>query len=394
MTKEIKNVNLEEIKFYEDTLLGAKDDEGNIWLAINKTCQCLGFDEADSKNQITKIKKDEVLNGLSLKFQTEVLCEDNSIRTREMLFLSEKAVTLWLAKISITNNMKNKYPELSEKLIKYQLECAKVLHEHFMGTEEKKEQFFNDTLGIDIKSIINQNNYLIEENKVIKNQLEEIHNTFEDFRLYAEEQNKTLYMLVQRFNIYDNESIAYTRLVDDFNAKIYSNLNKNKHYLFWEAICDWIGLDLKELLKEQNKKKYLLDKVGFRILEYFVDNVILGRIAKNDKGHWINLNGFNSDPFSIEKNKILKHWTTKNGDLLCCYCGYAIDNPNESVNYDFEHYINKTSSGSTNTIENIGVTCKFCNKEKNSLTYDEYIKVAEVDEVLIKRKYQWDERYA
>lgn len=393
MEKEIKKVNLEEVDFYGDTLLGAKDDEGKIWLAINKTCQCLGFDEDDSKNQIKKINKDEVLNKLSVKFYTQVESENGVIQNREMTFLSEKAITLWLAKISITNKMREKYPDLSDKLIKYQLECADVLHNHFMGTEEKREQFFNDTLGMDIKSILNQNNYLIEENKNIKYQLEEIHSTFEEFKLFSEQQNKTLYMLVQRFNIYDNESIAYTRMVDDFNAKIYGALDKNKHYLFWEAICDWIGLDLNILLGQGNKKKYLLDKVGFRVLEYFVDNVILNRIVKNDKGHWVNLNGFNSDPFSIEKNKIIKHWTTRDGDLVCCYCGEIIDNPEENVNYDFEHYINKTSTGTTNTIENIGIACKECNKKKNATTYDEYIKSANVKEVLVQRKQQWNETY-
>lgn len=79
MEKEIKKVNLEEVDFYGDTLLGAKDDEGKIWLAINKTCQCLGFDEADTKNQITKIKNDEVLSNLSLKFQTQIESENGVI---------------------------------------------------------------------------------------------------------------------------------------------------------------------------------------------------------------------------------------------------------------------------------------------------------------------------
>lgn len=134
------------IKFYEDELLGIKDQEGKLWLGVNKTCQNLGFNEADSKNQVTKINKDEVLSMNSLNFQT-VQKEGNREVQRSALFISEKAVPLWLAKINVTDKMKIKYPKLSEKLIKYQLEVADVLHESFFETEEQKEKLF-DELGL------------------------------------------------------------------------------------------------------------------------------------------------------------------------------------------------------------------------------------------------------
>lgn len=394
MTNEnLQTIKTEEIKFYEDTLLGGQDDKGNIWLAVNRTCQNLGFDKNDTDNQIKKINKDEVLKMNLVKFYAVQKEGDREIK-REVSFLNEEAVVLWLAKISITNNMKEKYPKLSQKLIKYQLQCGKILREYFMGTQEKKEQFFNDTLNIDIKSIMEQNEFLITENKEIKEELRVIHSEFEGFKLFNEQQNQILYTLVQRFNIYDNPSVSYTRLVDDYNTKVYGVIkDRNKHKMFWEGICNWIGIDINELYKQSNKKQWLLDNLGIEILNYFVDNVILERIKQNKKGNWVNLNGYNSDPYEIEKNKIRKHWTTKDGKLRCCYCGQSIENPKENDNYNFEHYTAKTSSGSTNTIENLGIACCDCNKDKNTLSYDEFVKVKNTEEIYIKRKLQWDDMY-
>lgn len=394
MTSEnLQTIKTEEIKFYNDTLLGGQDDKGNIWLAVNRTCQNLGFDKNDTDNQIKKINKDEVLKMNLVKFYAVQKEGDREIK-REISFLNEEAVVLWLAKISITNNMKEKYPELSQKLIKYQLQCGKILREYFMGTQEKKEQFFNDTLGIDIKSIMEQNEFLITENKEIKEELRVIHSEFEGFKLFNEQQNQILYTLVQRFNIYDNPSVSYTRLVDDFNTKVYGVIkDRNKHKMFWEGICNWIGIDINDLYKQSNKKQWLLDNLGIEILNYFVDNVILGRIKRNKKGNWVNLNGYNSDPYEIEKNKIRKHWTTKDGKLRCCYCGQTIESPKENDNYNFEHYTAKTSSGSTNTIENLGISCCSCNKDKNVLSYDEFVKVKNTEDIYVKRKLQWDNLY-
>ena len=395
MEQELQTIKTEEIQFYEDTLLGGTDKEGTIWMAVNQTCKSLGFDKTDSENQAKKVNKDEILKKLSVKFYCQVKSENGTIQDREMWFMSEKGITLWLAKISITNNMKEKYPELSEKLEKYQLECANVLHNHFMGTQEKKEQFFNDTLGIDIKEIVSQNNFLISENKEIKEELHILHSEFEGFKLFSEEQNKILYTLVQRFNIYDNPSVSYTRLIDDFNTKVYGVIkDKNKHRVFWEAICNWIGININDLYKQSNKKQWLLDNIGLDILNYFVDNIILGRIIQNDKGNWINLQGFNSDPYKIEKNKIIKHWTSsRDNKLYCCYCGGVIENPIENENYNFEHYTAKTTSGSTNTVENLGIACCQCNKDKNTMTYEEFSKYKGTTKIFLDRKIEWDNKY-
>ena len=380
MSKELKTIKTEEIKFYDDVLLGGKDEEGNIWLAVNQTCKSLGFDSNDSKNQARKITQDKVLKKMSAKFYTDVNYGDDSTQGREIIFISEKAITLWLAKISITNKMEEKYPNLSDKLIKYQLECAEVLHKHFMGNEDSKDKFFKDMFDINLKELIEQNKYLTSKIEYLDNKLEN--------------QNQKIYLLLKRFDIYENENTNYTRLVDDFSAKTQGVINdRNKHYIFWEAICNWFGISFNLLKSQSNKKKWILDNIGINKLNYFIDNVILDRIIQNDKGNWINLQGFNSDPFNVEKNKILKYWTDSNNNLRCCYCGKVINNPKENVNYNYEHLIAKTQSNTSNTLNNLAISCCECNKEKYSNNYKEFQEKKNTKEYLVDRLDKWMLKY-
>ena len=66
---KVEKIITEEIPFYNDVLIGGKDKEGNIWLAIPSTCKSLGFTEKDKDNQIAKINNDEVLKMNTLKIQ-------------------------------------------------------------------------------------------------------------------------------------------------------------------------------------------------------------------------------------------------------------------------------------------------------------------------------------
>lgn len=380
MSKELKTIKTEEIKFYDDVLLGGKDEEGNIWLAVNQTCKSLGFDSNDSKNQARKITQDKVLKKMSAKFYTDVNYGYDSTQGREIIFISEKAITLWLAKISITNKMEEKYPNLSDKLIKYQLECAEVLHKHFMGNEDSKDKFFKDMFDINLKELIEQNKYLTSKIEYLDDKLEN--------------QNQKIYLLLKRFDIYENENTNYTRLIDDFSAKTQGVINdRNKHYIFWEAICNWFGISFNLLKSQSNKKKWILDNIGINKLNYFIDNVILDRIIQNDKGNWINLQGFNSDPFNVEKNKILKYWTDSNNNLRCCYCGKVINNPKENVNYNYEHLIAKTQSNTSNTLNNLAISCCECNKEKYSNNYKEFQEKKNTKKYLVDRLDDWMLKY-
>lgn len=380
------NNQVEKINFYGDELLGFKDDEGIVWLVINRTCKCLGMTEDQAKKQGRNIQNDIVLSmgakKLSAKFDTE-------LQSREMLCIQEKYITLWLAKISITPTMKKDNPDLVDKLVKYQLECAEVLHNHFIGTEEKKQNFYKNMLGIeDIQELLN------EQSKIFKSQIDILKSDFDIFKQQQDSRNEQLYFLVKRFDVYENEDVKYTRLIDDLNAKLYDKIvERHKHYRFWEEVSNWLDLDFDKLLKENDKKQFLLNKVGIDVLSYFVDNVLMDRIVKNENGKWVNLQGFNSDPFGIEKNKIKSYWTDKNGKIRCCYCGKVLKDE-ENISYNYEHYIAKTRTGSSNNIDNLGIACCDCNKNKNSLNYNEFVPKESVHfELLQGRIEEWRNLY-
>lgn len=57
---------------------------------------------------------------------------------------------MWLAQISLTPTMKRENPEAVDKLLRYQLEAADVLHKAFYETDEQKEKL-HSSLGIEVK---------------------------------------------------------------------------------------------------------------------------------------------------------------------------------------------------------------------------------------------------
>lgn len=135
--KEVK-----EIQFYDDTLLGVKDEFGQVWLAVRKTCRDIGLSDAQARRQVMNVQEDLVLSKgvTNLRHLTKGGEQD-------LLVIREELVTLWLAKLPLTPTMQRENPVTVTKLIRYQTEAQKVLHEYFMGTEEKKAEFF-DGLGL------------------------------------------------------------------------------------------------------------------------------------------------------------------------------------------------------------------------------------------------------
>lgn len=143
----MKELEVKGVKFYDDELLGVRDVDGVVWLGVKKTMKDIGLTEDQAKRQVKNLQSDLVLSqGVS-----NLTLHTNG-GEQESLCIKEDFVTLWLAKISITPKMQNDSPIVVDKLVKYQLECAKVLHEAFMGTEEKREDFYNQ-MGLEGKIV-------------------------------------------------------------------------------------------------------------------------------------------------------------------------------------------------------------------------------------------------
>lgn len=138
MKKEVK-----EIPFAEGSLLGIRTEDGKIWLGVRKACRDIGLTDAQARAEVSKLQESLLLKNsckkLSLKFETQV---------REVLVLAEKFVPMWLAQINLTPTMQKKNPEAVQKLLKYQLEAADVLHKAFYETEEQKS-VFNTKMGLE-----------------------------------------------------------------------------------------------------------------------------------------------------------------------------------------------------------------------------------------------------
>lgn len=188
---------VKEIPFNESTLLGIKDESGQVWLAVKKACLDIGLSEGQAQRQITNIQEEEPLKSNCCKFAM-VQMEGKREVTREQLFLHEKVVTLWLAKISLTPGMMKKSPEVYNRLLKYQLEAAEVLHKAFYETEEQKFTF-NSEMGFEGKiegmqvQINNMENMMCE-------QMEKLDSVMENMTLSTRQQQKLYKAAKDRIN--------------------------------------------------------------------------------------------------------------------------------------------------------------------------------------------------
>ena len=139
---ELEVLEIKEIPFDEDTLLGVKTSDERIWLAIKKACLDIGLNENQATAERKKIESNVLFEGqwkkLKVKFDSQV---------RETIFLYEKFVPMWLAQINLTPTMKKTNQKAVMKLLKYQLNAADTLHEAFYKTDEQKEQL-HTSIGI------------------------------------------------------------------------------------------------------------------------------------------------------------------------------------------------------------------------------------------------------
>lgn len=217
-------VEVKEINFYDDTLLGVKDEDGKIWLAVKKACLDIGLNQNQANAERKKITNELLFENqwkkLRVKFDSQV---------RETLFLLEKFVPIWLAQISITPKMKKENPEAVKKLLTYQLEAADVLHKAFYETEEQKEALHN-SLGLEgrIEGMQVQINNM--EN-IIELQLEKLEAVVDNMTLSTRQQEKILRAGRERVNLLlgGAHSAEYKKKARTYLANLWNNLKADLH---------------------------------------------------------------------------------------------------------------------------------------------------------------------
>lgn len=131
------------VDFMGDGLLAAKDNKDIIWIGVNSFCRGIGLSKNERDRQVKNVQSDTVLKRGCVKFDAGVFEPNN-----ETLALQLDYVPLWLAKISITPNMKETNPELVEKLVKYQLKAKDVLAAAFLPSywQQTRQETKNNRL--------------------------------------------------------------------------------------------------------------------------------------------------------------------------------------------------------------------------------------------------------
>lgn len=110
-----------------DTVMAARDSDGNIWAGVSYFCKALGMNNVQKDTQVDKVKTDKTLNKGYRKFPVGVFDQNN-----ETIAIRLDFIPIWLAKISITKRMEQDHPELADKLLEYQLKAKDILAEAFM----------------------------------------------------------------------------------------------------------------------------------------------------------------------------------------------------------------------------------------------------------------------
>lgn len=217
-------VETKKIPFEGSELLGIKDDSGKLWLAIRNVCYDLGFSDGQTRRQVENARKDIVLSkGIA------ILRYPSKGGEQETLCVVEDYVTLWLAKISLTPTMRRNNPEGVQKLVLYQLKAAKTLHEAFFGTEEQKQEFFND-LGLTgrIEGMQVQINAMED---LLGEQTEMLNKMVENMTLSTRQQQKLYKAAKDRIN----------KLLDGAHGTKYKCYSKSYFINMWNELKERFG---------------------------------------------------------------------------------------------------------------------------------------------------------
>lgn len=127
----MNNLEVKHVSFMGADLMAAKDENGTIWAGVSYICNGLGLNKNEKDRQIKNIQSDEVLKEGCVKFDAGVFDPNNATIAVKLDF-----VPLWLAKISITPNMKAEHPELVKALKAYQIHAKDVLAAVFMPRQQ------------------------------------------------------------------------------------------------------------------------------------------------------------------------------------------------------------------------------------------------------------------
>jgi len=230
---------------------------------------------------------------------------------------------------------------------------AKQVRTYLLNVEnnadiELKMQSFMEININKLESITQQNVELIDNMNWLNNRVNNLEVKLDNANATISELKETVV-----FKQYKNPSYLFNDLIHKFGYKFNIYQEPSQYSYCYKALEDWLGVKFPKTVG--NTKQYILREYGIDLVEKFVNGVLIGRIVKSDKGHWIDLNGYTKNDVEFEKIK-------NEFDNCCAYCGKEEDENNHLIP---EHVIAQSKEHSSDIIYDIIPACQSCNKDKN-----------------------------
>lgn len=235
----MSNIQVKPVDVLGDTIIAAKDDEGQVWAGVSYFCKALGMSNVQKDTQVDKVKTDKTLNKGYRKFPVGVFDQSN-----ETIAIRLDFIPIWLAKISITKRMEQDHPELADKLLEYQLKAKDILADAFLPKQEST----GDVQG-QIKLLAQGTTELYQrvetlEDRIVKFE-EELPLFPEDADVIKNALNKKVieYLGGKDSNAYRNKGLrgkmfidAYRELKRNFDVSTYKSIKRNQKKRALEVI--------------------------------------------------------------------------------------------------------------------------------------------------------------
>jgi phage antirepressor YoqD-like protein len=222
---------LKEVEFNGDILMATQDNEtGKIYVGASWICNGIGLSKSQKDTHVQKLQNDIVLKLGCLRFQAGVFDDNNETIAIEIDYLP-----LWLAKISITPKMIKETPEVTQKLVSYQLKVKDVLAQAFIHKDNVNINNFQIPHTLSEALLLSAN--LAKENEEMKPKAEQ-------FDLYLQNdgtlslnqvakslkarRNKMMeFLRYQKVLNQDNSPSSYYSDKDYFQVKNYTVVTKD-----------------------------------------------------------------------------------------------------------------------------------------------------------------------
>lgn len=130
---KLNGMEMATVDFNGDNIVVVKlKSNSKIYVGVNWITSSLGLTKGQHDNEVKKIKKDIVLSQGASNLTLPTKGGNQKALGIELDFLP-----LWLAKISITKDMRENHPDVTNKLIEYQLKAKDVLASAFLGKQKE-----------------------------------------------------------------------------------------------------------------------------------------------------------------------------------------------------------------------------------------------------------------